>query len=427
MAYASDIRHAHLHHKVGARGQNSAQHGQQARGGFKAIAYYVSWAIYGRNWPPLNIQATELTHLHYAFAGIDNKTGAAYLTDEFADIQKQYPGDNNKTGDLYGNLKQIYQLKKTNRNMKTLLSIGGWNLRTYFAPALANAAGRAKFAKTSVQLLADLGFDGLDIDWEYPNSTKEAGDLVDTCRLFRQELDDYSRNATGGQYRFLLTLAVPAGPDHFKYFDVPGLLPYVDLINLMAYDYQGSFSNHSGHNSNMYKSQTNPKSTDFDTQTPIDYYLGAGWPRERFNLGMPIYGRSFANTAGPGTKFTNATDGSWEPGVWDYKVLPLNGTLVSPVYHDDTIIASWCYSNRTRYMVSYDDPTVAKMKAQYINTHQLGGAMWWETSGDHPLNDSRSLIRTVVDEFKQCGQIEQCDNWLDYRFSKYCNMREGMP
>ncbi|KAK4613056.1 Endochitinase B1 [Fulvia fulva] len=426
---ASQPRHTHLHNKVGARSLELARDGGKAvHQGFKTVGYYVNWAIYGRNWPPANIQATDLTHLLYAFAGINNKTGAIYLADEFADIQKAYPGDDtNATGtNMYGNLKQIYNLKKTHRNMKTILSIGGWNIRTYFAPALADATGRATFAKTSVRMLADLGFDGLDIDWEYPNSTKEAADLVDTCRLFREELDAYSLNATGGQYHFLLTLAVPAGPDHFKFFDVPGLAPYVDFINLMGYDFQGSFSNYSGHNANMYKSQTNPRSTDFDAQTAIDYYINSGWPREKFNLGMPLYGRSFANTSGPGTNFTAATDGSWENGAWDYKVLPLNGSLVSPVYHDDKIVASWCYNNATRYMVSYDDPAIAKTKAQYINAHKLGGAMWWETSGDRPLNDSRSLIRTVKEEFDQCGGLEQCENWLQFPQSKYENLRAGM-
>ncbi|KAF2169528.1 glycoside hydrolase family 18 protein [Zasmidium cellare ATCC 36951] len=425
--------HAKFHHRVESRGEKldtvARQATQHVQSGFKTVGYYVSWAIYGRNWPVTNLQSSELTHVLYAFAGIDNKTGDASLTDTFADVEKKYPGDvdppNNKTTNLYGNLKQLYLQKKANRNMKTLLSFGGWNLRTYFAPALKNLSGRQNFARTSVQLLKDLGFDGLDIDWEYPNSTSEAAALVDTCRLFREELDNYARNLTGHPH-FLLTLAVPAGPDHFQYFDMPGLLPYVDFINLMGYDYAGSFSNYSGHMSNLYKSQRNPRSTEFDTQTAVDYYLGSGWPKEKLNLGMPLYGRAFANTLGPGTNFTASTVGSWEPGVWDYKVLPqaLNG---SQTFYDDQVVASWAYNNRTRYMVSYDEPVIAAKKAEYIEHNGLGGAMWWETSGDAPVNSSRSLIRTVVDAFEGCGVgVEYCQNWLEYPGSRYANLRAGM-
>lgn len=116
-------------------------------------------------------------------------------------------------------------------------------------------------------------------------------------------------------------MSVPAGPVNYQYFDVPGFNPYVDFISLMAYDYMGSgFSNFSGHAQNVYKSETNPRSTDFDTRTPVEYYLESGMPAGKLNLGMPLYGRSFANTSGLGMRFSPATNGSWENGIWDYKV-----------------------------------------------------------------------------------------------------------
>lgn len=126
------------------------------RGDTKLILF--SWAIYGRNFPPQDIPASALTHVLYAFAGINNKTGEAYLTDTFADVEKIWDGDvpSNTSMNLFGNLKQLYLHKKANRNLKTLLSIGGWSFRTNFAPALAVESTRRTFARTSVQLLKDL-------------------------------------------------------------------------------------------------------------------------------------------------------------------------------------------------------------------------------------------------------------------------------
>ncbi|CAK1359083.1 unnamed protein product [Cercospora beticola] len=425
------IKHSHLHAAVdlpkrSGNEQAAAAHGVQQ--GFKTVGYYASWSIYARNWPPQNIQSEQLTHLLYAFANIDNKTGEATLGDPFADVQKKFDTDDakdNSTSNLYGNLKQLYLLKKKNRNLKTLLSIGGWNIRSYFAPALANEQGRKNFARTSVQLLKDLGFDGLDIDWEYPNNTKQAQDLVDTCKEFRKELDNYSRNLTGNPH-FLLTMAVPAGPDHYPYFDMAAMEPYVDFINLMAYDYAGSFSDYSGHQANLYKSLDIPRSTNFSTEAAMDYYLNeTGWKPEKLTFGMPLYGRSFANTTGPGKNFTKATDGSWEAGVWDYKALAGNSSF-GEVYTDDRIVASWAYDERDCYMVSFDTPEIAKRKAEYIKSLCLGGAMWWELSGDAPINGTSSLIGAVDGVFEGYGGLQQERNVLEYPMSKYKNLREGM-
>ncbi|KJY02250.1 glycoside hydrolase family 18 like protein [Zymoseptoria brevis] len=437
--------HAKFHHEANEIGGYSQPYGGMngLQRGYRSVAYYVNWAIYARNHPPQDIPVSRLTHVNYAFMGINNITSEVILTDEFADVQKMWPGDmatdftnsNNATHqpmtngasmdmEMFGNLKQLYLHKKHNRHLKTMMSIGGWSLRKAFAPALATDSGRKNFAKTAVQLIKDLGFDGVEIDYEYPSSAQEAADLVSVCQLIREELDSYSRSLNGNPH-FLLALAVPAGPINYVHFDVPGFKPYVDFIQLMAYDYQGSvFSNYSGHDANVYKSRDNPRSTDFETEDPLRYYLNAGMPAEGITLGMPLYGRSFANTSGPGMTYTNATDGTWEPAVWDYKAMPQNG---SQVYTDNTIVASWCYNKETRYMVSYDTPEIAVQKTHYLVGKGLGGAMWWETSGDFKVDDQRSLIRTVTTELGHFGGMETSMNVLDYPQSKYRNLREGMP
>jgi len=166
---------------------------------------------------------------------------------------------------------------------------------------------------------------------------------------------------------------------------------YVDSWNLMAYDYAGSWSTDAGDLANVYPSTNNSASTPFNTEQALQYYVNAGIARSKITLGMPLYGRSFADTNGLGTPFNGVGAGMWDqPGVYDYKALPLAGLTE---FTDNESIASGSYDESQKYLVSYDIPEIASMKASYIEAQGLGGGMWWETSGDK--NDSSSLISTV--------------------------------
>jgi chitinase len=113
-------------------------------------------------------------------------------------------------------------------------------------------------------------------------------------------------------------------------------------------------------------------------------------PSAKLNIGMPLYGRSFTGTAGLGKPYKGLGTGTWEAGVYDFKDLPLKG---AQEYYDDEAEATYSYDNSTDMLVSYDTVGMALKKVEYIKETRLGGAMWWEVSGDR--NDSGSIISNV--------------------------------
>ncbi|ETN41492.1 uncharacterized protein HMPREF1541_03428 [Cyphellophora europaea CBS 101466] len=392
--------------------------------GIRTVGYFVNWAIYGRNHQPQEIPVDKLTHVLYAFANVRPETGEVYLTDSWSDVEKHYPTDswNDVGNNAYGCVKQLFIHKKKNRNFKVLLSVGGWTYSSNFAPAASSAAGRQNFAKTAVQIMEDVGFDGIDIDWEYPKNEQEANDWAALLAETRQVLDA-AAGKRSNRPKFLLTVACPAGPQNFQKLKVAEMDKYLDFWNLMAYDYAGSWDQTSGHQANLHSSHNTPACTPFSTDTAIHFYTSNGVAPHKVILGMPLYGRTFQNTAGPGSSYQGIGEGSWEQGIWDYKALPKPD---SHEQYDDKVGASWSYCSATGTMISYDTPQMVQVKATYTRDKGLGGGMWWETSGDKTAGNG-SLIEAYVNSLGGTHALADEANCLEYPESKYDNIRAGMP
>ena len=249
--------------------------------------------------------------------------GKVFLSDPYADTDRAFPSDTWSESDqtLQGCLKQLFLLKKKNRRLKTLLSIGGSIYSQNIGNAISTEQGRQNFAQTAVTLLADLGFDGLDIDWEHIETDADAQSYVALLSTVRRELDKYALSLPQHP-RLLLTVASSCGPSSYSLMKLTQMDHYVDFWNLMAYDLAGPWSALTGHQANIYPSTNNTASTPFSINAAVDHYTqSAGILSNKIVLGMPLYGRIFAETVGPGFPYAGSDNsGDWETGTWDYKV-----------------------------------------------------------------------------------------------------------
>ncbi|PHH61340.1 hypothetical protein CDD81_474 [Ophiocordyceps australis] len=311
----------------------------------------------------------------------------------------------------------MYMLKKKHRNVKVSLSIGGWTWSSNFAAAASSETTRRQFASTAVSFVKDWGFDGIDIDWEYPADEVQATNMVLLLKAVRQELDAYAAKHAKGHH-FLLSIAAPAGPSNYNKLHLRELGELLDLVNLMAYDYAGDWSPFSGHNANLYPNPQNVNAAPFNTHAAVQDYLKGGIPQRKLIIGMPIYGRSFQKTAGIGKPYSGVGSGTWEAGMWDYKGLPKPGAIV---LHDEIAQAFYSYDNATQELISFDTPSAVAAKVSYLGKLGLGGSMFWEASGDK--KGSESLVATSLEAL---GSLDATENHLEYPDSRYANMRRGM-
>ncbi|OMH83456.1 Endochitinase B [Zancudomyces culisetae] len=127
---------------------------------YKRVGYFASWGIYGRNYLPTNVPAKNFTHLIYA------------LGDSWADIEKPYGDANDKyngVGGAFGYFNSRNgSFRRENPSIKTMIAIGGWSWSKDFSIVASTKENRKRFIDSVVQFVTNYGFDGVDIDWEYP-------------------------------------------------------------------------------------------------------------------------------------------------------------------------------------------------------------------------------------------------------------------
>jgi chitinase len=364
----------------------------------RIVGYFPSWGVYARNYQVMDIPADKLTHVIFAFANI-SASGECVLGDRWADAER--PHDDEAWNKGTGSFGQFLQLKKQHPHLKTLISVGGWQWSDKFTDVALTTSSRQRFARSCVHFMARYGFDGIDIDWEYPvrvglhPQIGRPQDKANFTRLLAAVRAELNARASVDGRSYLLTVAAPPDPGAYSHIELSTIHPYLSFINLMAYDLHGGWEDTTNLFAPLFKAHADPSR--MNVSAAVQAYLDAGIPSDKIVVGVPFYGRGWG-----GVQKTNnglyqpgplAPAGTFGIGVFQYWDVRARGY---PRYWNKEAMSPWVYSQRTGLFIGYDDPQSISLKADFILKKHLGGAVCWELTGDiRDSNSVDSLLNTL--------------------------------
>jgi chitinase len=374
------------------------------------VGYFTQWGIYGRNYQLSKVQssgqAARLTHLNYAFGPV-TAAGVCASADPWADWQTPFSAELSVDGvadvagqPISGNLNQLAELKKKNPKLRALISLGGWTGSAFFSDAALTDASRKKLVSSCVDLwikgnLPDLAagvaggvFDGVDLDWEWPGSDGNAGNVIRPqdkhnftllAAEFRKQLDALGKKT---HKHYDLTAFLPASPAKLDAgFEANKIFKYLDFGTVQGYDFHGSWELRTNQQSSIYVPKGAPDNPDFSINNAINAWLTRGAPRDQLVLGLPYYGQGWTGTTGKlFAPATGPAKGVFADGTEDYKVLKTLTSQGYTLHRDWRDGNSWITDGTTFW--TYDDPAQILQKTSYIRDKGLGGAMVWSLDGD---------------------------------------------
>lgn len=375
----------------------------------KVVAYFPGWGIYQKGYEVEHLPAQQLTHVIHAFARISPE-GEIAIIDPWADIERPVGPDAWDTP-LRGHFGAYARLKEAHPHLRVLIAVGGWFDSGRFSDVASTPAARAKFAESVRQFCVTYGFDGVDLDWEYPvvatdvntNVRPEDGEnYALLAAAIRAEFD--AQTAIDGK-RYEITAATPAGFDKFEQINLSALAGQLDFINIMTYDFHGRWiAGLTGHNAPLFRSSRDPNPR-YHTDDAVRGYLSAGVPADKLVLGIPAYGYGWQGVADAAPFSPAAGLGagtlSIEPGFYDYRT-------VAALVRDNPAAERWDEEAQASYYydgdlwIGYDSPRALRRKLDYVREMGLGGVMFWEAATDlRDHDDPDSLMRIASEALRE--------------------------
>lgn len=334
----------------------------------KMVGYYAAWAAYS-GYYPTQIDANKLTHINYAFAniGYDLK-----LTLGYPDIDEN-------------NIVLLNKLKLVNPDLKTLISVGGWSWSGRFSDVALTEDSRSTFADSCVAFITKYGFDGIDIDWEYPvngglsTNSKREEDRQNFTLLLEKIRGKLETQGILDNKHYFLTIAGGAGEYYINNVELSKIHQYLDYATIMTYDLHGTWDKYTDFHAPLYNNDDVSPHYKSSIDSTVDAWINKSFPSDKLILGIPFYGYMYSsvNNSNNGLyqKYTVAKPISYNLIIKEY----LNKPYYIRYFHLESQVP-WLFNGDV--FITYEDTESIKYKTNYIKSKKLGGAMVWELSQD---------------------------------------------
>ncbi len=366
----------------------------------RVVGYMASWGVRTKGASIAALPARQLTHIFYAFALIGSD-GSVVLGDRCVDAGACERGAELPASPL-GNFGELKLLKARNPHLKLSISVGGWGGSARFSDAALTGSTRRRFSASAIDLFIRRWpglFDGIDIDWEFPvqggmkGNVERPADKENFTLLLselRRELDERGKK---DNRHYELTIAASARPSEIANLELGRIVPLLDFINVMTYDYHtgGSIAHF---NAPLYAA-TNDPTPELNVDSSMRAFQAGGVPSDKLLVGIPFFSRAYGSVPNVNAGLFQPSSGppkDWKGQDGDWRQLAR--TRISDHgyerHWEPAARVPWLYDPRSGTWITYDDPQSVRAKVDYVRERGLGGVVIWELFGD-----DGSLMREI--------------------------------
>jgi len=288
--------------------------------------------------------------------------------------------------------------------VKVLLSLGGWGWDSQFASIASDAEVTERYVNAVMRIVDESDYDGIDLDWEYPDTKTEIVGFERLARRFRAGLDTLGKKKNRPMQ---MTMAVSSNSGTLNWLSKEVLLETMDWLNVMTYDFAGTWTPYAGHNSPLFASSKQPEGSPRSTELTMKYLLEQkGLPANRLAVGIPLYGRGFA-VSEPYALTKNAQRRGRIPGgnyTNIHKLLNEQGWVRR---WDDQTKNPWLIAPDKSTVIGYDDVESVTIKTEWAGKQGFRGVFFWQIGGDllpDGTNPLQEACRKKWDESARRGK-----------------------